>query len=218
MEIERVFAGAGAGLRETLVSLRHFARRELGAGRGVINHSPLNDPGLTLCNLTVFGESGLAFTRATITTSEGPPLNQRCSLFPTPSTATLNGEAAESAANMLPVMERLRKLLAAHKAAPALASGGSAQTISTAVPAVASIAVKNGEGVADVPASNLSSHRFIQRPFGNPRSIFAPAFGIGSSQQIGIGGKPFYNIAVPADEPGLKNKRQPQAGVVALCG
>src|SRR5271170_4981733 len=118
-------------------------------------HMILNDPGLTLCNLTVFGESGLAFTRATITTSEGPPLNQRCSLFPPPSTATLNGEAAESAANMLPVMERLRKLLAAHKAAPALASGGSAQTISTAVPAVASIAVKNGEGVADVPASNL---------------------------------------------------------------
>src|SRR5580698_11376355 len=87
-------------------------------------HLISNGPGLTLCNLTVFGESGLAFTRATITTSEGPPPNQRCSLFPTPSTATLNGEAVESAANMFPVMERLRKLLAPHKAAAALASGG----------------------------------------------------------------------------------------------
>src|SRR5580658_7347727 len=118
-------------------------------------HLISNGPGLTLCNLTVFGELGLAFTRATITTSEGPPLNQRCSLFTTPSTATVIGEAAESAANMLLVMKRLRKLLAAHKAAAALASGGSAQTISTEVPPAASISVNNGEGVADVPASNL---------------------------------------------------------------
>ena len=118
-------------------------------------HLISNGPGLTLCNLTVFGESWLAFTRATITTSERPPPNQRCSLFPTPSTAILNGEAVESAANMLPVMERLRKLLVAHKAAAALASGGSAQTISTAGPPAASIAVKNREGVAAVAASNL---------------------------------------------------------------
>src|ERR1035438_778285 len=117
-------------------------------------HLISNGPDVTLCNLTVFGESGLAFTRATITTSDCPPRNQRCSLFPTPSTETLNGEVAGSAANMLPVMERFRKLLAAHKAAAALASRGSAQTISTD-PLAASIAVKNGKVVADVPASNL---------------------------------------------------------------
>src|SRR6202034_2197566 len=112
-------------------------------------HLISNGPGLTLCNLTVFCEPGLAFTRATITTSEGPPPNQWCSLFPTRSTVTRNGEASESAANILLVMKRLRELLAAHKAAAALASGGSAQTISTEVPPAASIAVKNGDGVAD---------------------------------------------------------------------
>ena len=181
-------------------------------------HLISNGPGVTLCSLIVFGESGLAFTRATITTSEGPPLNQRCSLFPTPSTATLNREAAESVANMLPVMERFRKLLVAHKAAAALASGGSAQTISTAVALAASIAVKNGEVVADVPASSLQNDWFIQRLFGNPRSILAPALGIRGSQQIGIGGQPFYNVAVAADEPRRKNKCQPQACVVALYG
>src|ERR1700691_6764132 len=72
-------------------------------------HLVSNGPDLTLCNLTVFGDSGLAFTRATITTSEDPPPNQRCALFATPSSATLNGEAAESASNMLAVIERLRK-------------------------------------------------------------------------------------------------------------
>src|SRR6202050_5855462 len=64
-------------------------------------HLISNGPDLALCNLTVFGEPGLAFTRATITTSEGPPPNQRCSLFPTRSTVTRNGEASESAANIL---------------------------------------------------------------------------------------------------------------------
>src|ERR1700677_31977 len=119
------------------------------------DHLISNGPDFLLCNRTVFGESELAFTRATITTSEGPPANQWCSLFPTPSTATLNGEASESVANMLLVMERVRELLAAHKAAAAWASDGSAQTISTELPPAASIAVKNGEGVADVRASNL---------------------------------------------------------------
>jgi hypothetical protein len=53
------------------------------------------------------------------------------------------------------VMERLRKLLAVHKAAAALASGGSAHTISTAGSGAASTAAKNGEGVADVAVSNF---------------------------------------------------------------
>src|ERR1700733_7484858 len=119
-------------------------------------HLISNGPGLTLCNLTVFGESGVAFTRATITASEGPPLNQWCSTLATPSTAILKGEVAESVTNMLLAIVRLRKLLAAHKAAADLASGGYAQTISTAVPPVASIAARNCEAVADVPAFNLS--------------------------------------------------------------
>src|SRR3984885_9014583 len=86
-------------------------------------HLISNGPDLALCTMTVFGEPGLAFTRARITTSEGPPPNQRCSLSLTPSTATLNGEATESAANMLLVMVRFKSLLVAHRAAAALASG-----------------------------------------------------------------------------------------------
>src|ERR1035438_401292 len=82
-----------------------FATAPAGSSAPVVGsyHRISNGPDLTLCTLTVFGEPGLAFTRATITTSDGPPPNQRCSLFPTPSTAILNGEATESAANMLPV-------------------------------------------------------------------------------------------------------------------
>src|SRR4051812_29355656 len=117
-------------------------------------HLISNGPGLTLDNLTVFGALELALMRATITRSEGPPTNQRCSSFFTPSTATLNADAAESPANMSAVMERLRMLLAMHKAAAALASGGSAQTICGASPR-ASIAAKNGDAVADSPEPSL---------------------------------------------------------------
>src|SRR5580704_1948675 len=116
------------------------------------NHLISNGPDLTLCSLTVFGDSALALTRATITTSEDPPTNQRYSLLLTPSASTLNGEAMESVATMLGGMERLRKLLDVHKATTALASGGRAQTISTEDPLAASIALTNGEGT---PASSL---------------------------------------------------------------
>src|ERR1700722_20546446 len=112
-------------------------------------------PDLRPCSLTVFEWPGGAPTRATITTSDGPPLNQRCWSFPTPSTAILNGEFMESAANMLLVMERVMKLFTAHTAAAALASGGSAQTISTEVPLAGSIAAERAEVVRDVPASSL---------------------------------------------------------------
>src|SRR5580698_259434 len=102
-------------------------------------HLISNEPALTLCNRTIFDESGLACTRATITASD----------------ATLNGEAAESVAYMLLGMEWLRKLLAAHKAAAAFVSAGCAQTISTEGPA-SSIAVRNCEDVVAAPASDLS--------------------------------------------------------------
>src|ERR1700722_17970370 len=116
-------------------------------------HLISNGPGLVLCNRIVFRESSLAFTRATITTSD-PPTNQWCSLLSTLSTATLNGEPADSVANMLAVMKRLKTLLFAHKAAAVLVSGGAAQTVSTEEPAV-SRAGRNAEGVADVPAFTL---------------------------------------------------------------
>src|SRR5580698_592826 len=118
-------------------------------------HLISNEPALTLCNRTIFDESGLACTCATITTSEGPLANQCCSLFFTPSTATLNGEVAESVAYMLLGMEWRRKLLAAHKAAAVFVSFGCAQTISTDGPA-SSIAVRNCEDVVAAPASDLS--------------------------------------------------------------
>src|SRR5580700_7694345 len=105
-------------------------------------HLTSNDPDLTPCSRTVFGDPGPECTRATITTSERPLANQWCSLFFRPSTTTLNGEAAESVAYMLLVMERFRKLLAVHNAAAALVSGGCAQTISTEGPA-SSIAATN---------------------------------------------------------------------------
>src|SRR5580698_4414934 len=97
-------------------------------------HLMSNDPDLTPCSRTVFGDPGLAWTCTTITTSDGPPANQWESLLSTPSAATLNEEFAESVAYMLLVMERFRKLLAVHNAAAALASGGCAQTISTEGP------------------------------------------------------------------------------------
>src|ERR1700677_2149682 len=48
-----------------------------------------------------------------------------------------------------------RTVFGESKPAPPSPSDGSAQTISTELPPAASIAVKNGEGVADVRASNL---------------------------------------------------------------
>ena len=74
---------------------------------------------------------------------------------PTPSTAILNGEAAESVANKLFVMYRAMKVFTVHTASADLPSGGSDQTISTEVPLAVSIAVKNDEVVDNVPASNL---------------------------------------------------------------
>ncbi len=112
---------------------------------------------------------------------------------------------------MLPVMERLRKLLVAHKAAAALASGGSAQTISTEGSWQRASPSRTTKGVVDVPAIQLKNDWLIQRLFGNPRNILTPAFGISRSQQIGIGSQPFHKIAVAANEPRRKNKCQPQS-------
>src|SRR5580698_7508845 len=119
-------------------------------------HLVSNCPGLSPCSRTVFVEPGYAFTRATITVSEGPPLNQRCSIFFTPSTSTRNEEFAESVAYRLAGMERFRKLLAVHKSTAALAFSGWAQTISTEGSLAASIAVKNCEEVVDASAPNFS--------------------------------------------------------------
>src|SRR5580700_1710174 len=113
-------------------------------------HLISNGPARPPCSRTVLGESGLPFTCATMTTSDFPPRDHRCSSFTTPSTATLNGDAA-SAGNMLAVMERAKRLFTVHTAPAAFVSAGCAQTISTAVPLAASIAFKNGE----VPDSDL---------------------------------------------------------------
>src|SRR5579863_840558 len=114
-------------------------------------HLISNGPDLVPCSRTALGEPGLPFTRATITRSDGPPPNHRCSLFPTPSATTLNGEVAGSVGNMLAVTAWFMKLLTAHTASAALASAGSVQTISTVVPLAARIAFRNGE----VPDSDL---------------------------------------------------------------
>src|ERR1700722_2964833 len=133
-----------------------FVASPAGSGAPVAGsyHLISNGPGLLPWSLTVFEWPGLPSSPAPLTTSEPAP-NQRCRSFPTPSTAILNCEFAESDANMLFVMERVIKLFTAHTAAAALASGGSDHTISTGVPLAASIAGKNAEAVVDVPASSF---------------------------------------------------------------
>src|SRR5580658_615017 len=137
------------------------------AGNGVpvagSYHLISNGPDRTPCSRTVFGESGLPFTRATITTSDCPPPNQWWSPLATRSTAMLNGEVAESAGNILAVMECAMKRFTLHTAVAAAASAGSDQTISTEVPLAASIAAKDCEAATDVSSATLSGSSFRMR-------------------------------------------------------
>src|SRR5580700_252360 len=121
-------------------------------------HLISNGPARPPCSRTVFGESGLPFTCATMTMSDFPPPDHWCSWFAAPSTTTLNGEAAASAGNILAVMEFAMRPFMVHTASADLASAGSAQTISTEVPLAASMAAKNGEGPdSDLRMSGLFS-------------------------------------------------------------
>ena len=47
---------------------------------------------------------------------------------------------------------------------------------------------------------HFQDKRFIQCLCGDPCGILAPALGIAHSQQVGIGGKPLYDVAMPADK------------------